>query len=199
MRKLSLKQGSNKIRLLTNPYQIKCHFHNRSINKVIFDLKFINNICEYCIQNNDQQKLLPSKYFVFGAQDLDNNEDILLLLGGAQFRILQNLAKNPDFGDPRKFDIDFFMSSSPETHWIKALRTHEKIEKFDEIEKECIEFCKPYTMKDCINTKKDRQEFKNFFLKCKNYSNDLIEEMIPVVETDFPEHVDVLKTLLIFS
>jgi hypothetical protein len=51
----------------------------------------------------------------------------------------------------------------------------------------------------CLNKKSDPLEFKKFYQACKNHSDQLVDELYSTVEKDFPQKLETLKTLLLFS
>lgn len=192
-----LKEGSNKLKLITLPYQFIYHRHDKQI-RMCFKSTFTCSPgqCELCLGQSKPSNLKSNFGMVTGVQPLDSDNKYIWHMSEAIWKnIIQlSLEAMQERVDPMQFEYDVVK----EEKYIQIYRLNniERVEDKEMTEKICqmidAMFC-------CLKRKNDSKEFKNFFCICKNYSNELVNELYDTVEKDFPQKLDTLKTLLLFS
>lgn len=101
---LRLSPGSNIVRLLTLPYQYHQHKHMVPGGKKFgyrINCSGANGACPIC-ETGDK----PKRRWFLGVIDRKNNAYKTLDIGFAVFKAIQTLAKDEDWGDPSRYDID---------------------------------------------------------------------------------------------
>jgi hypothetical protein len=189
-----LKEGLNKLKLLTQPYQFKYHWHDKQM-KICFKSSILHSSgeCELCL---GQEKLVDfHSHFVgmfIGVQVKDDDKKYIWRIPSPAFRQLQEVSRGQ--GDPIQFEYDV-TKDNLFTH-VNKLNSIENI-KDEEISKKILQMID--AMWWCLNKKSDPLEFKKFYQACKNHSDQLVDELYSTVEKDFPQKLETLKTLLLFS
>jgi hypothetical protein len=101
---MRLGPGSNVIRLLTLPHQYHQHKYMLDGGKKFgyrINCSGENGSCPIC-EKGDKAK----RRWFLGVIDRKNNAYKILDIGFAVFKAIQTLAKDDDWGDPSRYDID---------------------------------------------------------------------------------------------
>lgn len=101
---LRLSPGSNVVRLLTLPHQYHQHKHMVDGGKKYgyrINCSGSNGACPVC-EKGDK----PKRRWFLGVIDRKTNQYKILDIGFAVFKSVQTLAKDDDWGDPSRYDID---------------------------------------------------------------------------------------------
>lgn len=102
---LRLSPGSNVVRLLTLPHQYHQHKHMIDGGKKYgyrISCSAANGSCPICEKGTDKAK----RRWYLGVIDRKTNAYRILDIGYAVFKAIQTLAKDDDWGDPSRYDID---------------------------------------------------------------------------------------------
>lgn len=102
---LRLSPGSNIVRLLTLPHQYHQHKHMIDGGKKYgyrINCSMAHGSCPVCEKGQDKAK----RRWYLGVIDRKNNAYRILDIGYAVFKAIQTLAKDEDWGDPSRYDID---------------------------------------------------------------------------------------------
>ena len=101
---LRLSPGSNIVRLLTLPHQYHQHKYLPDGGKKFgyrVNCSGANGACPLC-EKGDK----PKRRWFLGVIDRKNNAYKILDIGFAVFKSIQTLAKDDDWGDPSRYDVD---------------------------------------------------------------------------------------------
>lgn len=101
---LRLSPGSNIVRLLTLPHQYHQHKHMIDGGKKFgyrINCSGANGSCPICEKNEK-----PKRRWFLGVIDRKSDTYKILDIGFAVFKSIQTLAKDDDWGDPSRYDID---------------------------------------------------------------------------------------------
>jgi hypothetical protein len=104
---LRLSPGSNIVRLLTLPHQYHQHKYLPPGGKKFgyrVNCSGANGACPLCEAGGPDSK--PKRRWFLGVIDRKNNAYKILDIGFAVFKSIQTLAKDDDWGDPSRYDID---------------------------------------------------------------------------------------------
>lgn len=102
---LRLSPGSNIVRLLTLPYQYHQHKHMIPGGKKFgyrINCSGANGSCPLCEMPDNK----PKRRWFLGVISRKDNAYRVLDIGFAVFKAIQTLAKDEDWGDPSRYDID---------------------------------------------------------------------------------------------
>lgn len=105
---LELKPGSNVVRLISKPYAYMAHSDLKIKGAPNYGQKMMchydPNRCRFC--NNGKKN---SRRFIVALIDRQTNNIKLFDFSGAVFLELAKYAKDPQWGDPIKYDFDLYM------------------------------------------------------------------------------------------
>jgi hypothetical protein len=102
---LRLSPGSNIVRLLTLPHQYHQHKHLIEGGKKFgyrINCSGAHGSCPICEKSTDKAK----RRWYLGVIDRKSNTYKILDIGFAVFKAIQTLAKDDDWGDPSRYDVD---------------------------------------------------------------------------------------------
>lgn len=195
----SLKEGSNIVRFLTNPIKYFYHYHDG--NKL--ETCFLNtNECCFCIGQN-LQNIRATPRWLAGIRLLEDNNKYVLRFGTSLFKEIHNLvlSGSSKFGDPTAYDINLLCQNSKMINRVyQALPNGNKdhSEKDEELFSECMRLS---NIMDSHLSESSLEEFKNLFLVCQKSSNscELNNQLMDIVVKKYPQYLDVLKKLILFS
>jgi hypothetical protein len=152
---LKLEPGSNRIRILTTPYQYYSHDNLIIKGKQPFEQKLkcptallgLENVkCKICL---DGHRSKPR--WMLGVVSYKDNESYLLDIDHKYFSKLRDLARHLSWGDPTKYDIDFVVNNYCESYSIDDNKVipiphsdFDNTKYLDQIDiKQLSEMCKP--------------------------------------------------------
>lgn len=127
---VNLVQGSNKVRVFTNPYQFVVHWVNDSsgANRKI---KCAIENCPLCKQG------VKAQYrWYLGIIDRKTQNAGILEISTQVYLGIKNLVSNPDWGDVRRYDVDI-KRGAPKTNPLYTVMPSPKTLLTDD-EKACI-------------------------------------------------------------
>ena len=101
---MRLKQGENKVRILTNPYQFWVHWLKESNKRI----KCALEDCPLCKQGNNATRRW---YTVVFSREL--NQPKLLEISKSIFTGIQEYLHNSEWGDVRRYDITIKKNPNP--------------------------------------------------------------------------------------
>lgn len=129
---LELKPGYNIVRLLTNPWQYLCHSKFVVKDRPRYGQKlkcpaYIENIkCALCDGNVKHQRR-----WLFGVYSTVYNKQYLLDTDYKIFRGIKNIACDPAWGNPIKYDINICLDESTSPFVVPYPPAQRDLESFD--------------------------------------------------------------------
>ena len=183
-----LKEGQNKLKLLTVPYKAAYHIHNKQI-KMCFKSNFK---CEFCLNGINSFNYISSVGTFIGIKLKNDDNKYVWHVQNRAISQLYNISNK--HGDPIQFEYN-----------IRKKGNHIQVNKLNRIEnfedKNMSQRIDKATDAMFLWLKKShhQQELKNIYQICYNDSQQLVDELYNTVEKYFPQNLDTLKTLLLFS
>ena len=97
---MNLDEGSNRVRVITSPYQFYSHWavDSAGVNRKV---RCALDGCPLC-----QAGEKAVARWVFGVINYKNNKPAIIEIGPQIYKQIHAFSKNPRWGDPRKFVID---------------------------------------------------------------------------------------------
>ena len=123
---LRLSDGSNEVRLITQPYQYLVHKYKKNPeDKKDFGQKIlcsqIHGRCPVC-DTGDK----PKARWLLGVIDRATNKAKILDVSYTVMQQLKTNARNPKIGDPTKYDINIVVNKSAGATGYYTVQTYQK-------------------------------------------------------------------------
>lgn len=188
------QNGSNIIKFITPPFKYNYHKHGFH-NEVCFKHVSLSD-CFLCLDNHN----LYTKHvgWFVGVLSLSNNEKSILKMDISLFQQVANIARNSNYGDPmkHKFDLQFINNKYNlylvfDTNIVSSL-----VGKDEELSNTCLKLIDPLHYR--LSKVSSSRQFKLLYLSCKN-SKAATDSLIELVNNEYSQYLDILKTCLIFS
>lgn len=107
---MRLQSGSNKVRLVTKPFQYWVHKYKeegmQGFGEKVYCSKF-NGSCPVCDLDNK-----PKRRWFAGIIDRKTNTYKILDMGVAIYQKVQGYSRDEDWGDPSQYDIDIVVDKN---------------------------------------------------------------------------------------
>lgn len=109
---LRLEEGSNELRLITNPYQYITHKYKKEPNNpkdfgVKVSCSMMHGSCPLCAANDK-----PKARWLLGVIERKKGTYKVLDISYAVYQQIRKLARNPKWGDPQKYDVDIVVDKN---------------------------------------------------------------------------------------
>lgn len=101
---LRLEKGSNKVRIITSPFQYTVHRYKRESDPGFGQKVMCSAVHGSCPLCNLGDK--PKRRWLLGVVDRKTSSFKILDIGIAVFKSIQELTRSDDWGEPNKYDID---------------------------------------------------------------------------------------------
>lgn len=200
----NLQDGSNLIRFITKPYKFYSHTHNSKTEMCFNDFK---NLCLTCLIEEIRFFTRNERQWMVGL--LSENKKYILRMEESLYQEVRRKTQdiNSDtYGDPSKFEFNLKIRSGyrKNSTLINRYYNIEAIKKYDasindeKMTQECVRLTS--LMKLILSNLSSVKEFQKFCLLCKKVEDRLIfDDLIKMVNNEYTQYSEALKTILLFS
>jgi len=198
---MKLQPDASIVRAITPPYQYYSHFVNgKQIRCKTPFMPAGKHRCQGCPQDK------PRPRWFIGVIDKSNNKYSILSVNAALFKKIQDIVRNPEYGDPKTYDMEITINdtklmSDPASNMYTVLPLEKTVisideEEFFKLKESLVKLTDPIcaTLEDITNT----DDFKEFYLSVY-HDSVIVEFLSSAVPKWYPKFKDVLHNLITFS